>query len=69
MDSTRDYAYVADAKRTTAAAIRQIAKTLPVQADRIFLISHASRLEAEAVALEKKGAATADLVANIRAHT
>jgi hypothetical protein len=66
MDSTRDYAYVADAKRTTAAALRQIAKTLPVQADRTFLISHASWLEAEA--LEKK-AATADHVANIRAHT
>jgi hypothetical protein len=56
MDSTRDYAHLADAKRTTAAAIRRIAKTIPVHADRIFLISHASWLESEAVALEKKAA-------------
>jgi hypothetical protein len=57
MDSARDYARLADAKRTTAAAIRRIAKTVPVDADRIFLIGHASWLESEAVALEKKAAA------------
>jgi len=48
INSERNCAYVADAKRTTAAAIRQIAKALPVQADRTFLISHASWLEASA---------------------
>ena len=57
MDSTRDFAHLADAKRTAAAEIRRIAKTIPVDADRIFLVSHASWLESEAVALEKKAEA------------
>ena len=57
MDSARDYAHLVDEKRTAAAEIRRIAKTIPVDADRIFLVSHASWLESEAVALEKKAAA------------
>jgi hypothetical protein len=57
MDSARDDARIADAKRTTAAAIRRIAKTIAEDADRIFLVSHASWLESEAEALEKKAAA------------
>jgi hypothetical protein len=48
MDSARDDARIADAKRTTAAAIRRIAKTIAEDADRIFLVSHASWLESEA---------------------
>ena len=43
---------------TTAATIRQIARTLPLIADRAFLINYASWLESEAVALETKAAAT-----------
>jgi len=58
MDSARDCAHLVDAKRTAAAEIRRIAKTISVDADRIFLISHASWLESEAVALETKAAAT-----------
>jgi hypothetical protein len=54
MDSTRDYALLADAKRTAAAEMRRIAKTVHVSADRAILISHAAWLESEAVALEKK---------------
>jgi len=47
-----------DAKRTAAAEIRRIAKTITVDADRVLLISHASWLESEAVALEAKAVAT-----------
>jgi hypothetical protein len=57
MDSARDYAHLVDAKRTAAAGIRRIAKTISVDADRIFLVSHASWLESEAVALEKAAVA------------
>jgi hypothetical protein len=58
MGSARDYAHLVDAKRTAAAEIRRIAKTIPADADRTFLVSHASWLEAEAVALEKKATAS-----------
>ena len=58
MSSARDDARIADAKRTTAVAIRRIDKTIAEDADRIFLISHASLLESEAEALEKKAAPT-----------
>ena len=58
MGSARDYVHLVDAKRTAAAEIRRIAKTIPVDTDRIFLISHASWLESEAVALEAKAAAS-----------
>ena len=54
MDSAINHAALADAKRTTAAAIRRIARTIPLSADRVFLISHASSLEAEAVELDKQ---------------
>ena len=57
MDSARDYAHLVDAKRTAAAEIRRIARTISVDADRIFLISLASWLESEAIALETKAAA------------
>lgn len=59
MASTQDYAHLADAKRTAAASLRRIAKTIQVQADRTILISHAAWLESEAVALEKKAATAA----------
>jgi hypothetical protein len=59
MHSARDYAHLVDAKRTAAAEIRRIARTVSVDADRIFLIRHASWLESEAVALETKAAASA----------
>jgi len=59
IDTAPEYASLADSKRTAAATIRQIARTLPVQADRIFLISHASWLESEALALDRKAAAAA----------
>jgi hypothetical protein len=57
MDSARDYAHLVDAKRTAAAEIRRIAKTISADADRTFLVSHASWLESEVVALEKEAAA------------
>ena len=57
MGSTRDSTNLAEAKRATAAEIRRIAKTVLMQDDRTFLISHASWLESEAATLEK--AATA----------
>ena len=57
MWSARDCAHLVDAKRIAAAEMRRIAKTISVDADRIFLVSHASWLESEAVALEKEAAA------------
>ena len=57
MWSARDYAHLVDAKRIAAAEMRRIAKTISVDADHIFLVSHASWLESEAVALEKETAA------------
>ena len=59
IDTAPEYPSLAESKRIAAATIRQIARTLPVQADRIFLISHASWLESEAVALDRKAAAAA----------
>ena len=50
-----DYASLADSNRTAAATIRQIARTLPLIADRAFLINHASWLESEAVSLDGGG--------------
>jgi hypothetical protein len=58
MDWAREYGHLVNAKRTAAAEIRRIAKTISVDADRIFLISHASWLESEAVALETQAAVT-----------
>jgi len=40
---------------TTAATIRQIARTLPLIADRAFLINYASWLESEAVSIDGGG--------------
>jgi hypothetical protein len=57
MDTAPDYASLADSKRTAAAMIRQIARTLPLVADRTLLISHASWLEAEAISLDGKSTA------------
>jgi len=58
MDSARDCAHLVDAKRTAAAEIRRIAKTISVDAVSLIIINHASWLESEAVALETKAAAT-----------
>jgi hypothetical protein len=55
-DFARDFAHLADAKRTAATEIRRIAKTIPVQADRILLVSHAAWLESEAAAFEANAA-------------
>jgi hypothetical protein len=61
MDSTRDNAHLADTKRTAAAEIRRIAKTIQARSDRTILISHAAWLESEAVDLEKNAAAASNL--------
>ena len=53
MDGPHRYVEQAEAKRTVAAELRRIARTVG-QTDRMILVSHASTLEVEAAALDEE---------------